>query len=199
MPPSRTRHAPGPKGEADAALIARIAARDKVAFAEFFANYAVRVKAFLIRYGTDPSDADDLAQDVMVQVWRRAETFDPQKATASTWVFTIARNRRIDRLRKLARAQPLEDDPLFQPDPEPDAVETLSAQDRESRIKAALNDLKKEQRQVIEASFFLGLSHGEVADALGLPLGTVKSRIRLGFKALRVALGEDAIEDVRND
>lgn len=185
------------KGVTDAALIARIANKDRSAFAEFFGDYAIRVKAFLIRYGTDPSDADDLAQDVMVQVWRRAETFDPSRATASTWVFTIARNRRIDRIRKLARATPLEDDPLFQPDPEPDAVEIMSADDRQSRIKEALENLNKEQRQVIEASFFLGMSHGEVADALKLPLGTVKSRIRLAFKALRQALGEDAIEDLR--
>jgi len=187
------------KSATDASLIARIAQKDSEAFASFFADYAVRVKAFLMRYGTDLSDADDLAQEVMVQVWRRAETFDPSKASASTWVFTIARNRRIDRLRKIARAQPIEDDPLFQPDPEPDAVEVLSANERELRIKEALSNLNKEQRQVIEASFFMGLSHGEVADALGIPLGTVKSRIRLAFKALRTALGEDAIDDVRHD
>ncbi len=188
-----------PKGADDAALIARIANKDKAAFAEFFSKYAVRVKAFLMRYGTEPSDADDLAQEVMVQVWRRAETFDPAKASASTWIFTIARNRRIDRLRKLARAQPLENDPLFEPDPEPDAVQLLSKQDREARVREALVNLGKEQRQVIEASFFVGMSHGEVAKALGLPLGTVKSRIRLGFKALRKALGEDAIDEIRND
>ena len=190
---------PTPKGAQDAALIARIAKKDKEAFAALFSDYAIRVKAFLMRYGTSPTDADDLAQDVMVQVWRRAETFDPAKASASTWVFTIARNRRIDRLRKIARATPLEDDPLFQPDPEPDALEVLSANDRQIRVQEALNNLNKEQRQVIEASFFVGMSHGEVADALGLPLGTVKSRIRLGFKALRTALGEDAIDDVRRD
>lgn len=187
------------KSAADATLIARIAQKDSQAFAEFFADYAIRVKAFLMRYGTEASDADDLAQEVMVQVWRRAETFDPNKASASTWVFTIARNRRIDRLRKIARAQPIEDDPLFQPDPEPDAVEVLSANAREIRIKEALAGLNKEQRQVIEASFFMGMSHGEVADALEIPLGTVKSRIRLAFKALRQALGEDAIDDVRDD
>lgn len=184
------------KSVADAALIARIAQKDKAAFAEFFGDYAVRVKSFLMRYGTDPSDADDLAQEVMVQVWRRAETFDPARASASTWVFTIARNRRIDRLRKIARAFPVPDDPLFQPDPEPDAVEVLSAGERETRMKQALNNLSKEQRQVIEASFFMGMSHAEVAEALKLPLGTVKSRIRLAFKALRTVLGEDAIDDV---
>jgi len=99
-------------------------------------------------------------------------------------------------LRKIARATPLEDDPLFQQDPEPDAVEILSTHDREQRIKDALGNLNKEQRQVIEASFFMGMSHGEAADALNIPLGTVKSRIRLAFKALRSALGEDAIDDV---
>lgn len=199
MSPPKTPHNTNAKGAADAALIARIAQKDADAFATFFDDFAVRVKAFLIRYGTEPSDADDLAQEVMVQVWRRAETFDPAKASASTWVFTIARNRRIDRLRKIARATPLEDDPLFQPDPEPDAVELLSNADRERRVKEALDNLNKEQRQVIEASFFVGMSHGEVAEALDLPLGTVKSRIRLAFKALRSALGEDAIEDVRRD
>ena len=184
-------------GARDAALIARIAKQDKAAFAEFFGLYAVRVKAFLIRYGEEPSDADDLAQDVMVQVWRRAVTFNPEKASASTWVFTIARNRRIDRLRKVARAQPLENDPLFEPDPEPDPADALSATQRQERVARAMTELSKEQRQVIEAAFFVGLSHGEVAERLGLPLGTVKSRIRLGFKALRTALGESAIEDIK--
>lgn len=187
------------KARVEADLVSRIARKDKVAFAKFFELYATRVKAFLMRYGTELSDADDIAQDVMVQVWRRAETFDPSRATASTWVFTIARNRRIDKLRKIARAQPFKDDPMFEPDPEPSAVEVMSASQREAQVKAAMQNLSREQRQVIEASFFVGLSHGEVAEVLEIPLGTVKSRIRLAFKALRSALGEDIAEELLDD
>lgn len=187
------------KARNEAELLLRIASKDKVAFAEFFELYAIRVKAFLIRYGIEISDADDIAQDVMVQVWRRAETFDPNKATASTWVFTIARNRRIDRFRKIARAEPYKDDPLFEPDPEPAVLDVLSAVEREHRVKTALAELSREQRQVIEASFFVGLSHGEIAEGLKIPLGTVKSRIRLAFKALKGALGEDIAEEFLDD
>lgn len=185
--------------ERDVALLVRIAKRDQTAFAAFFDLYAVRVKAFLLRYGTDDSDADDIAQDAMVQVWRKAETFDPKKASPSTWVFTIARNRRIDRLRKIARAKPIEDDPLFQPDPEPDAVDVISAGELEGRVRMAMSALPKEQRQVIEASFFIGMSHGEIAETIKLPLGTVKSRIRLAFKSLRAALGEDISQELKDD
>lgn len=184
------------KARREAELILRISQKDKSAFATFFELYAVRVKAFLIRYGVEVSDADDLAQDVMVQVWRKASTFNPQKASASTWVFTIARNRRIDRIRKIARAKPLEEDPLFQPDPEPDALTTVAADERDARVKLALAALSQEQRQVIEASFFAGLSHAEVSEVLKIPLGTVKSRTRLAFKSLRAALGDDMVEEL---
>ena len=183
----------------DAALLTRIAAQDRDAFAELFRRYAVRVKAFMMRSGMAAEDADEIAQEVMVSVWRKAASFDPSKAGVSTWVFAIARNRRIDTLRKRARPAPDPDDPMFQPDPEPDGARILGAQQIEARMREALGTLPEEQREVLRAAFYHGLSHGEIARLHDLPLGTVKSRIRLAFKALRETLGEDAVEAYRDD
>lgn len=135
----------------------------------------------------------------MVSVWRRASTFDPAKAGVSTWVFAIARNRRIDMLRKHARPAPDPNDPMFQPDPEPDAGSHLSSLEMQSRVRKALLALPREQRDVLLAAFFDGLSHGEVAERLSLPLGTVKSRIRLACKALRPAIGEHFFDELLDD
>jgi len=135
----------------------------------------------------------------MVQVWRRASTFDAEKAAVSTWVFTIARNRKIDRLRKLGRAEVDVNDPLYQPDPEPDGAALLSVQEREAKIRGAMAALSEDQLQVVYASFYDGQSHSEIASSLDIPLGTVKSRIRLAFKALKDALGEEMQEELLDD
>ncbi|PZQ52560.1 MAG: RNA polymerase subunit sigma [Rhodovulum sulfidophilum] len=180
----------------DAELLARVAARDRTAFVALFDRFAARVKAFMMRGGASEADADEIAQDVMVLVWRRAETFDPGRAAASTWIFTIARNRRIDILRRTSRPAPDPEDPLFQPEPEPDGFQRIDAQAREARIRAELEELPAEQRAVLVAAFYDGLSHAEIADRLGLPLGTVKSRIRLAFRHLRGALGEGLAEEL---
>ncbi len=183
----------------DAALLLRIADRDREAFALFFDRYAGRVKAFLISAGVAGQDADEVAQEVMVAVWRRADSFDPAKAAVSTWVFAIARNRRIDLFRRRSRPEPDPHDPLYQPDPEPGGMEALSAVQIQHLVRAALTHLPEEQRIVLRAAFFDGLSHAEVATRLDLPLGTVKSRIRLAFRALRDALGPDAADAFRDD
>ena len=180
----------------DAELLARVAGRDRDAFVALFDRFAARVKAFMMRRGASEADADEIAQEVMVQVWRRAETFDPARAAASTWIFTIARNRRVDLLRRTRRPAPDPEDPLFQPEPEPDGFLRMDAAEREAHIRAGLSELPADQRAVLVAAFYDGLSHAEIAAKLHLPLGTVKSRIRLAFRHLRGVLGEGLAEEL---
>jgi RNA polymerase sigma-70 factor (ECF subfamily) len=179
----------------DAELIAAVARADRAAFVALFERYAGRIKAFAMRGGVGAADADEIAQDVMVAVWRNAAGFDPARAGAATWIFAIARNRRIDYFRRAARPAPDPADPLFQPDPAPDGFAALSGAEREARLAAALAELAPEQRRVLVAAFYEGLSHGEIARREGLPLGTVKSRIRLAFGHLHAVLGEDLAEE----
>jgi RNA polymerase sigma-70 factor (ECF subfamily) len=185
MPQARAN---GHAGAGDAELLLAVAARDRPAFIELFGRYAGRIKGFMIRQGSSPQDADEIAQEVMVSIWRRAGTFDPERAGAATWIFAIARNRRIDMIRKTRRPAPDPNDPLFQPDPEPDGMETLTAAEREVQVREGIRALPEEQRRILMAAFYDGLSHGEIAERFDLPLGTVKSRIRLAFRALRGSL-----------
>jgi RNA polymerase sigma-70 factor (ECF subfamily) len=185
----------GGTGSEDADLILAVARGDRAAFVRLFERYAVRIKAFLMRAGASEPDADEIAQDVMVSVWRRAASFDPSRAAAATWIFAIARNRRIDLIRRMRRPAPDPEDPLFQPDPEPDGMASLSLAERESRLRAVLADLNPDQREILRLAFFDGLSHAAIAERCNLPLGTVKSRIRLAFGHLRAALGEDFAEE----
>lgn len=175
----------------DAELVQAIAGGSRPAFVTLFERYAGRIKAFIMRGGTGAAEADEIAQDVMVAIWRRAGTFDPRRSAVSTWIFAIARNRRIDLIRRAGRAvfDPLE--PMLQPEVEPDGFARLSAGERETRLRAALAGLPEEQRAVLVAAFYEGLSHGEIAAREGLPLGTVKSRIRLAFRRLSGILGAD--------
>jgi len=180
-----------PDAASDAALLAAIAGRDKGAFAVLFERYAGRIKGFMMRSGASAQDADEIVQDVMVSIWRRAASFDPARAGAATWIFAIARNRRIDLIRRASRPAPDPEDPLFQPDPEPDGLDTLAQAEQEARVRAGLATLAPEQRAVLVAAFYEGLSQSEIALAHNLPLGTVKSRFRLAFRHLRGVLGED--------
>jgi RNA polymerase sigma-70 factor, ECF subfamily len=189
----------GAPGPSDADLIRAIAADDGVAFAALFDRYAVRIKAFMLRAGASEQDADEIAQDVMVSVWRRAASFDPARAAASTWIFAIARNRRIDMIRQARRPAPDPEDPLFQPDPEPDGLLTVSLAEREALVREGLATLPAEQREALRLAFYDGMSHGEIAERTGLPLGTVKSRIRLAFRHLRGALGDDIAGELVGD
>lgn len=185
--------------QSDSDLLALVARQDKHAFAELFGRYAGRVKAFLRRGGTVEADADELAQEVLVTVWRKAHLFDARKAAASTWIFAIARNRRIDLIRKRARPQPDQEDPLFVPDPEPGGLEVLSAQQQATRVRACMGHLPPDQIVVLRAAFYDGLTHAEIATHLDLPLGTVKSRIRLAFKFMRSELGDEMAEALLDD
>jgi RNA polymerase sigma-70 factor (ECF subfamily) len=185
---------PGHSAASDAELVRAVARRDRAAFVELFGRYAGRINAFALRRGAGAADADEIVQDVMVAVWRRAASFDPARAAVSTWIYAIARNRRIDMIRRAQRPAPDPEDPLFRPDPAPDAAGELAAAERRVRLREGLAALPPEQRRVLTLAFYDGLSHGEIATREGLPLGTVKSRIRLAFRHLRGALGDDLAE-----
>lgn len=161
---------------------------DRNAFARLFARYAPKVKAYLMRLGARAPVAEDLAQDAMLSVWRRAASYDPAKSKPSTWVFVIARNAWIDRLRreKVELAYNTENPPSEVSDDEaPDAA--AARVDEATRIAEALARLPEEQRQVVLMSFFEERPHSEIAERLSLPLGTVKSRLRLALIKLRAA------------
>lgn len=163
--------------------------RDREAFAALFDHFAPRLKAYLMRAGATAAAADDFAQDAMLTVWRKAELFDPARARAATWIFTIARNRRIDALRREARPLPVPEIQLAAPEPDrPDDL--YQSREDESRIRTALRSLKPDQVEVIQMAFFQDLSHAEVAQSLALPLGTVKSRIRNAMIKLRDLLDQ---------
>jgi len=169
---------------ADIIAIARRA--DRAAFSRLFEHFAPRIKGFLMRGGADSSLAEDLVQEALLTVWRKASYFDPAKAGASTWIFTIVRNLRVDGQRRAGR-QALyeaammheEEEPPQQPD------QALLVSERETRVRNAMRELPQDQLAVISLSFVDGKAHGEIAKALDIPLGTVKSRIRLAVNKLK--------------
>ncbi|MCM2562930.1 sigma-70 family RNA polymerase sigma factor [Lutimaribacter sp. EGI FJ00015] len=158
-------------------------AQDQAAFAELFRHFAPRVKAFLMRSGADASLAEECAQEVMVTLWHKAHMFDPGRASVATWVFTIARNKKIDALRKQKRPEP--EDLPWGPEAEPDQEDLLTLQQETSALGQALAELPEKQRNLVERAYFGDLSHSEIAAETGLPLGTIKSRIRLALDRLR--------------
>lgn len=205
--PGRTRavqtpYVPGPSSDAALAqrerfadLMEAIAAhQDRAAFAELFAFFAPRVKAYILRLGAGSALAEELAQEVMITVWRKAQLFDRNQASVSTWIFRIARNRRIDALRRASNADLDPDEPSLQPEPFEAADDLLTAAEREDRVRAALVELPAEQRELLRQAFYEGLSHRDIAERSGIPLGTVKSRIRLAFAKMRARLaGENCL------
>jgi len=158
---------------------------DREAFGRLFAVFAPRVKSYLMRQGVPAPAAEDLAQDVMLTVWRKAASFDRNLAGVSTWIFTIARNRRIDVIRRERRPEFDPEDPAFQPEPEKAADEVMTIAQRDDRLRAAIKDLPPEQIALLQDAFYTDKSHREIAEDTGLPLGTVKSRLRLAFARLR--------------
>ena len=163
-------------------------ARDKEAFSEVFSYFAPRVKSYLLRFNISSEHAEDLAQEIMVTLWRKAGQYDPAKAALSTWIFRIARNRFIDHSRKQKYPQVNADEHLSRLVAPEETDRPLERQQTSAQVRAALSTLKPEQRAAIELSFVEELSHAEIATRLSLPLGTVKSRIRLAFKAMRTTL-----------
>ncbi len=174
-------------------LIETIASRqDKAAFAALFRHFAPRVKAFVMRGGADAEAAQEVAQEALIMVWRKAASFDRTRASAATWIFTIARNKRIDLLRRSGRPAIETEDWLtvFAPEEE-DPDKSVLAGQTYTRVKELLGGLSAEQLVVIEKAFFEDKTHSAIAEELKLPLGTVKSRIRLALNRLRDALQRD--------
>ncbi len=182
----------GERGDSDpASLIQAIAMReDRAAFAALFKQFAPRVKAYLLRMRLDDGMAEELAQEVLLTVWRKARQFDATRASPAAWIFTIARNLRIDAARRASLA-PSFSDPTDEPSPAPAADAILAVEDRNARVCAALAALPAEQAEVIRLSFFDERPHVDIERALGIPLGTVKSRLRLAISRLRGLLDND--------
>ena len=157
--------------------------KDTSAFEELFNHFAPRVKAFLMKSGADPQLAEEYSQEVMATVWRKAHLFDPSRASASTWIFTIARNKKIDAIRKQKRPEPEQLYP--DQDYEPDQESVVELQQETERLTLALGELPEKQRVLVEKAYLGELSHSEIAEITGLPLGTIKSRIRLALEKLR--------------
>jgi RNA polymerase sigma-70 factor, ECF subfamily len=175
-------------------LLSRIAtSRDEAAFRELFEAYGSRLRSFMMRSGADAGTADELAQEALLMVWRKAGLYQPEKGSVNGWIFTIARNLRIDRLRKEFNWLELSDE-MLQALPSDDIAQddALASRERQERVRVVLKDLGPEQRQIIELAYIEGFSHSQIAERLGLPLGTVKSRMRLAYQKVRVAL-----EDLR--
>ena len=165
---------------------------DASAFRDLFEIYAPRVKAYMMRQGADPTTAEELAQETLLTVWRKANLYSGDRGNATTWIFTIARNLRIDKLRKEmtwvelpeGREEEASDDPL------PD--ERIEVKERQKRVQAALAQLPADQHEVVALSYIEGLTHSQIAERLRLPLGTVKSRMRLAYLKIR-----EAVEDLK--
>jgi len=174
-------------------LVEACAAQDRSAFAELFSFYAPRVKSYLLRLNASDAMAEDLTQEVMLTIWRKAGQFDRTQASASTWIFRIARNRRIDMARRLSKPALDAEDQSLHPAAPAAPDEAVHASGRDASVRAALADLPAEQVELLQLAFFDGLSHSEIAVRTGLALGTVKSRLRLAFDKLRKVLDRETL------
>jgi RNA polymerase sigma-70 factor (ECF subfamily) len=170
-------------------LLRRVADQtDPAAFRELYEAFGPRVKAYMMRMGADAATAEDLAQETLLTVWRKAALYAADKGSMTTWVFTIARNLRIDRLRREVPWQELPEGRAAEADAAALPDERLAEKEREERVRAALAELPGDQREVVVLAYIDGLSQSAIAARLGLPLGTVKSRMRIAYQKVRVAL-----------
>jgi len=178
-----------PTAEALAALLGRVAAlRDRAAFGELFDHFAPRVKSYMLRLGARDEQAEDLAQETLLLVWHKAARFDPARAGVATWVFTIARNLRIDALRRERPTELLDEAAEALPGDDPAADAVLATSEAERALRAAMAGLSAEQAALLRLSFFEDSPHSAISARLHLPLGTVKSRLRRIILQLRAAM-----------
>lgn len=176
-------------------LIARIAeAKDRDAYAALFSRFAPKIKAFVMGQGMTAAEAEDLAQDALLNVWRKAHLFDAHKATAVTWIYSIARNLRIDAARKAKRVKELPED-LWMSDHDKAADELLVDAQSAEALALVMATLPPEQKTILRLSFYEDLSHGDIAKALSIPLGTVKSRLRLAMIRLKAGFSRTVSGD----
>ena len=179
------------------ALVEAVAARgDREAFAQLFGYFAPRLNAYLLRTGCDAGTAEEIAQDTMVTLWRKAHLFDPEKSSLVTWLYRVARNRWIDSRRR-ERPNLLDSNaPDLDLCDGTDLFSEVAIQQRHNAMRAALEGLPNEQFMIVHLAFFDGLSHSQISERIDLPLGTVKSRIRLGFARLRRSLEASGVAEV---
>lgn len=164
--------------------------QDETVFAELFHFFAPRVKSYMRKLGAPEDQAEELAQESMAMVWRKIHLFDAERAGASTWIFSIARNLRIDAFRRQRRPEVLMNDPTLVPDGPESPEREMDRGQQAAAVRAALATLPAEQARIVHLSFFEDKPHAVIAEQLGIPLGTVKSRMRLAFQRFRKALGE---------
>ncbi len=170
-------------------LLRRVAERaDPAAFRELYEAYGPRVKAYMMRKGADAGTAEDLAQETLLTVWRKAALYADDKGSMTTWVFTIARNLRIDRLRREVPWQELPEWKLAEPSEETLPDQALAEKQQQAQLQAALAGLPPDQQEVVSLAYLEGLSHSEIATRLAVPLGTVKSRMRIAYQKVRAVL-----------
>ena len=172
-------------------LIAIGESQDRLAFRDLFDAFAPRLRSFIGSRGTSPDMVEEVVQETFVNIWRKARLYDPSKASASTWVFTIARNVRIDLLRKINRPVPDMHDPALVAEPEPGADQVIERSQEAARLKQAIATLPGEQQEVLRMAFIEEKTHAEISAQLDIPLGTIKSRIRLAFGRIRSELGDN--------
>jgi RNA polymerase sigma-70 factor (ECF subfamily) len=181
------------RAEWERLMAAVVANQDRAAFAALFEYFAPRIKTFMQRSGSTEARAEELAQETMLTVWRKASLFNPASASASTWIFTVARNLRIDAFRRDRRGGVVETTDVaieFHVDESPQADAVLVTAQTGSRVQLAIAELSEDQKKVVELSFFEEKAHAEIAAILQIPLGTVKSRIRMATIKLRNLLDE---------
>lgn len=174
------------------ALVAVGRTRDRAAFARLFSHFAPRIKSYMMQRGVPDGRAEDLAQETMLTVWRKAGLFDPAKAAAATWIFTIARNLRIDQVRRERHPEVSDEALAGMADDTPLADSAVASAAEGKRLHEAIAALSPEQAEVIRLSFFDDLAHSAIAQRLRLPLGTVKSRLRLAMVKIRNVLNEES-------
>ena len=166
--------------------------QDVTAFETLFRVFGPRIRSYMLRLTRDGGLAEELMQETMMTVWRKAGQFSAEKGSVATWIFTIARNLRIDSYRRSRRPEIEPNDPALVPDGDPQADSVMETRQSEESLRAAMTRLPAEQREILMLAFFDELPHSQIAVTLDLPLGTVKSRIRLAFGKLREALEETA-------
>jgi len=162
--------------------------KDKRLYVQLFQHFAPKVKAYIIRLGLVETTAEELMQETMLSVWRKSHLYNRSKAAASTWIFTLARNQSIDWMRKQKYPEYSLDDWNEEPVDHPHEGESMVTSDRMAK---AISKLPENQAQVIYMSFFEGRSHSDISDRLGVPLGSVKSRIRLASEKLKTMWRDD--------
>ncbi|WP_419790088.1 sigma-70 family RNA polymerase sigma factor [Shimia thalassica] len=187
--PATRRSPPQPETGLDAVseqtlwLMAVRDRQDRQAFVKLFDHFAPRLKGMFIKSGLSAARAEDIIQDTMLNVWRKAHLFDPHRAQATSWIYRIARNRHIDVLRRENR--PLPEELKIEDQPAEDASQIVALEMETEKLRSALMRLRPEQRELVEKAYLGELSHSDIQAETGLPLGTIKSRIRLGMERLR--------------